>query len=65
MSGGAFNYEEFHLLQLRDAIEKERDTELCDEVSEYMLNLMEELDELHGKIRKLDYYLSGDTREYK
>lgn len=65
MSGGAFNYEEFHLLQLRDVIEERRDEELGEDLSGYMLDLIEDLTELHTKIKKLDLYLSGDTSEYK
>ena len=65
MSGGAFHYEEFHLLQLRDRIETCKDEELCDEIRDHMLDIMEEISELHTKIKKLDYYLSGDSMEYK
>lgn len=34
MSGGAFNYEEFHLLQLRDVIEERRDEELGEDLTD-------------------------------
>jgi hypothetical protein len=65
MSGGAFGYKEFYLDQLHDAIECRRDEELCNETREYMSELMLDIRLLRERIKRLDYYLSGDSLEYK
>jgi hypothetical protein len=66
MSGGALHYYEYRLDILAEEIDAYAEHDYVDEeTSAYMHGLVKELKALHTKIKKLDYYLSGDSTEYK
>ena len=66
MSGGAFGYKEFYLDQLHDAMHAYMDDpDICEETKGYIKKLMLDTQLLHKRVKKLDYYLSGDSMEYK
>ena len=66
MSGGAFNYEENYMMCVVYELDVYlNDPDLSEKTKEYIRGLMTELKALHTKVKKLDYYLSGDSTEYK
>ena len=65
MSGGAFGYYEYHIEEIADRLSVyQDDPDICEKTKKYMLKLEEELRELYQKVKKMDYYLSGDSTEY-
>lgn len=66
MSGGSFEYRDNQLDYLADDIIHK--TEGCDiepEVQDHAKKLAKRLRKLRKEIKMLDYYLAGDTSEYK
>ena len=67
MSGGAFGSKEAGMLDILCKINDRLDDGeyLLPEVKDYMEELTQEIVTVYKKIKQLDYYLSGDSSEYK
>ncbi len=68
MSGGTFDYRQFRLEELASDIEYTTKETLINpdpELTKYGKRLANRLRKLAKEIHKLDYYLSGDSSDYK
>jgi len=65
MSGGAFNYLEYQLDYLGADIERCLEDIADPELYDHIKQLASEARGLATKVKKLDYYLSGDSSDYK
>ena len=73
MSGGAFNYRDCELSDLRDSVASRigileygnQDDPVDPRVIEYMKIICKDLNKLYKVLHSLDWFLSGDTSEEK
>jgi hypothetical protein len=65
MSGGEFYYKEYELYYLALKIKFKADSITDPEVKRHMRSLSKKLMKTYEQLKKLDYYLSGDSTEYK